>query len=81
MQQFCTYGSVRGASGQPASLPRQKPHLLRCARSLRSLSCSWFVLVFVLIHVSRFTITMATRLASEIFLNSLRKKFSAQIGI
>ena len=24
MQQFCTYGSVRGASGQPASLPRQK---------------------------------------------------------
>ena len=23
MQQFCTYGSVRGASGQPASLPRQ----------------------------------------------------------
>ena len=24
MQQFCTYGSVRGASGQPTSLPRQK---------------------------------------------------------
>jgi hypothetical protein len=24
MQQYCTYGSVRGASGQPASLPRQK---------------------------------------------------------
>ena len=24
MQQFCTYGSVRGASGKPASLPRQK---------------------------------------------------------
>jgi hypothetical protein len=24
MQQFCTYGSVRGALGQPASLPRQK---------------------------------------------------------
>ena len=24
MQQFCTYGSVRGAFGQPASLPRQK---------------------------------------------------------
>jgi hypothetical protein len=23
MQQFCTYGSVRGASGQLASLPRQ----------------------------------------------------------
>jgi Glutathione S-transferase, C-terminal domain len=23
MQQFCTYGSVRGASGQPTSLPRQ----------------------------------------------------------
>src|SRR5712692_10185003 len=22
MQQFCTYGSVRGASGQPTSLPR-----------------------------------------------------------
>ncbi len=25
MQQFCTYGSVRGASGQPTSLPRQNP--------------------------------------------------------
>jgi hypothetical protein len=24
MQQFCPYGSVRGASGQLASLPRQK---------------------------------------------------------
>ena len=24
MQECCTYGSVRGASGQPASLPRQK---------------------------------------------------------
>jgi hypothetical protein len=24
MQQSCTYGSVRGALGQPASLPRQK---------------------------------------------------------
>jgi hypothetical protein len=24
MQQFCTYGSVRGASGQPTSLPRQR---------------------------------------------------------
>jgi len=24
MQQFCTYGSVRGAPGQPTSLPRQK---------------------------------------------------------
>jgi hypothetical protein len=24
MQQSCTYGSVRGASGQPASLPRQQ---------------------------------------------------------
>ena len=24
MQQFCTYGSVRGASGQLTSLPRQK---------------------------------------------------------
>ena len=23
MQQFCTYGSVRGAPGQPTSLPRQ----------------------------------------------------------
>jgi hypothetical protein len=23
MQQFCTYGSGRGALGQPASLPRQ----------------------------------------------------------
>ena len=28
MQQFCTYGSVRGASGQPASLPRQTSQLL-----------------------------------------------------
>ncbi len=25
MQQFCTYGSVRGALGQLASLPQQKP--------------------------------------------------------
>lgn len=24
MQQSCTYGSVRGALGQPASLPRQR---------------------------------------------------------
>ena len=24
MQQFCPYGSVRGAPGQPASLPRQR---------------------------------------------------------
>ena len=36
MQQFCTYGSVRGASGQPSSLPRQKTHMLRC-RSIVSL--------------------------------------------
>jgi len=48
MQQFCTYGSVRGASGQPVSLPRQKTHML-CCRSIVSLefvfvlacSCSW----------------------------------------
>jgi hypothetical protein len=31
MQQFCTYGSVRGASGKPASLPRQKPSRLKSA--------------------------------------------------
>jgi len=24
MQQFCTYGSVRGASGKPASLPQHR---------------------------------------------------------
>ena len=36
MQQSCTYGSVRGASGQPASLPRQKTHRHRC-RSIVSL--------------------------------------------
>ncbi len=41
MQQFCTYGSVRGASGQPASLPRKSlmPIALSrvegCARSSR----------------------------------------------
>jgi hypothetical protein len=29
MQQSCTYGSVRGAPGQPAFLPRQKTHMLR----------------------------------------------------
>jgi len=28
MQQSCTYGSVRGAAGQPSSLPRQKSILM-----------------------------------------------------
>jgi hypothetical protein len=46
MQQFCTYGSVRGASGKPASLPRQnaqsrgfpvpsKPPLIALGRDFR----------------------------------------------
>jgi hypothetical protein len=33
MQQSCTYGSVRGAPGQPASLPRQNGARIRFAHS------------------------------------------------
>ena len=33
MQQLCTYGSVRGALGQPASLPRQKFRMTACSRA------------------------------------------------
>jgi hypothetical protein len=65
MQQFCTYGSVRGATGQPASLPRQKTHILRCARSSR------YNVLAKYASARRFF----ARLGSEIFLSSLQSGF------
>jgi hypothetical protein len=48
MQQFCTYGSVRGASGQPASLPRRKDEecfeRLRVTENYQRYQCPFFVL-------------------------------------
>jgi hypothetical protein len=39
MQQFCTYGSVRGASGKPASLPRQKAEIRLPTRAAHCREC------------------------------------------
>ena len=57
----------------------KKTHRLRCARPIRSNSCSWFVVVLVQISRSRFTdtITRTVRLASEIFLSNLQERLSA----
>ncbi len=77
MQQFCTYGSVRGASGQPVSLPRQKPRLPTpialsfaegCARSPRVNVLPMYV------SAGRFF----ARLASRFLLSSLQEAFSQQ---
>jgi len=38
MQQFCTYGSVRGASGQPTSLPRRSIMTIGTVRKLAPLA-------------------------------------------
>ncbi len=53
--------------------------MLRCAQSSRTNSCLCDVFVLVWISRSRFTITVHARLASEIFLNSLQKRFSVQM--
>ena len=39
MQQFCTYGSVRGASGKPASLPRLKAINRLLTRAAQNRGC------------------------------------------
>jgi hypothetical protein len=52
-----------------------------CAQSPRSNSCSWFVVVLVRISRSRFTdaVTMNGRLASEMFLSSLRSGYFSNL--
>ena len=47
MQQFCTYGSVRGALGQLASLPRQKAFSLPLAHARGSVTASESTAVFL----------------------------------
>jgi hypothetical protein len=47
MQQFCTYGSVRGALGQLASLPRQNAFSLPLAHARGSVTASESTPVFL----------------------------------
>ena len=64
MQQSCTYGSVRGASGKPASLPRQKVFTCHPERSEGSHvfeKARFFAALRMTIKVKRF-MTHYTRL-------------------
>jgi len=55
MQQSCTYGSVRGAFGQPASLPRQsRPYQAFCRRfNIFCVNC--FLVVWLKVSCFRFS--------------------------
>src|SRR4029434_5706950 len=63
--------SITGRASSGFSRLMKKPHMLRCAQSPRTNSCSCDVFVLVRISRSRFTDTFCARLVSEVFLTLL----------